>query len=105
MISPQEIRTVTFDKVMRGYRTEDVDALLQQLAQQLELSDATVSRFARHVGCRDFKALKALVMEQASGPAVKMAGTLQQEESFSPQSWLTRQQEDLEKTAPLLSTK
>ena len=44
-----------------------------QLAQRLELSDATVSRFARHVGCRDFKALKALVMEQASGPAVKMA--------------------------------
>ena len=36
MISPQEIRTVTFDKVMRGYRTEDVDALLQQLAQQME---------------------------------------------------------------------
>ena len=59
-----------------------------QLAQRLELSDATVSRFARHVGCRDFKALKALVMEQASGPAVKMAGTLQQEE----------------KTAQLLST-
>ena len=42
-------------------------------------------------------------MEQASGPAVKMAGTLQQEESFSPQSWLTRQQEYLEKdrSAPL----
>lgn len=36
MISPQEIRTVTFDKVMRGYRPEDVDALLQQLAQQME---------------------------------------------------------------------
>lgn len=57
-----------------------------QLAQRLELSDATVSRFARHVGCRDFKALKALVMEQASGPAVKMAGTLQQEERFSPRT-------------------
>ena len=28
-----------------------------QLAERLELSDATVSRFARHVGCRDFKAL------------------------------------------------
>lgn len=36
MISPQEIRTVTFDKVMRGYRAEDVDALLQQLADQME---------------------------------------------------------------------
>ena len=75
-----------------------------QLAQCLGLSDATVSRFARQVGCRDFKALKALVMEQASGPAVKMAGTLHQETSFSPQNWLMRQQEYLEKTAQLIST-
>lgn len=36
MISPQEIRTVTFDKAVRGYRTEDVDAFLQQVAEQLE---------------------------------------------------------------------
>ena len=49
-----------------------------QLAQRLDLSDATVSRFARHAGCRDFKALKARVLEQATGPAVKMAGTLRQ---------------------------
>lgn len=89
------------------YINTNTDAFLfssiGQLAQRLELSDATLSRFARHVGCRDFKALKALVMEQASGPAVKMAGTLQQEASFSPQNWLARQQEYLEKTAQLLS--
>lgn len=36
MISPQEIRSVTFDKVMRGYRPEDVDAFLQQVAQEME---------------------------------------------------------------------
>lgn len=36
MISSQEIRTVTFDKAMRGYRTEDVDAFLQQVAQEME---------------------------------------------------------------------
>ena len=36
MISPQEIRTVTFDKVMRGYRAEDVDAFLQQVAQDMD---------------------------------------------------------------------
>lgn len=36
MISPQEIRTVTFDKAVRGYRTEDVDAFLQQVAEQME---------------------------------------------------------------------
>ena len=70
-----------------------------QLAQRLELSDATVSRFARHVGCTDFKDLKSLVMEQASGPAVKMAGTLSREDAFSPAAWLERQQLYLEKTA------
>lgn len=36
MISAQEIRTVTFDKTMRGYRAEDVDAFLQQVAQDME---------------------------------------------------------------------
>lgn len=36
MISPQDIRTVTFEKAMRGYRPEDVDAFLQQTAQDVE---------------------------------------------------------------------
>lgn len=35
-MTPQEIRNITFDKVMRGYRAEDVDALLGQLADQIE---------------------------------------------------------------------
>ena len=74
-----------------------------QLAQRLDLSDATVSRFARHAGCRDFKALKSRVLEQATGPAVKMAGTLRQEASFSPAAWLEQQQACLEKTAEQLS--
>ena len=72
-----------------------------QLSRQLEMSDATLSRFARHVGCRDFKALKGLVMEQASGPAAKMAGTLSQAD-FSPGAWLERQQYYLKKTAEQL---
>ena len=71
-----------------------------QLAEELGVSDATVSRFARHVGCQDFKQLKQLVMEQtmAEGPAVKMAGTLLQEERFSLPDWLERQQVYLRKT-------
>lgn len=73
-----------------------------QLAQRLELSDATVSRFARHAGCSDFKALKGMVMEQASGPAAKIAGTLSQDGAFSPAAWLERQRLYLEKTAQQL---
>ena len=61
-----------------------------QLAERLELSDATVSRFARHVGCR--------------GPAVKLAATLSQGARFSPQAWLERQRAYLETTIQQLST-
>ena len=70
-----------------------------QLAQRLELSDATVSRFARHAGCADFKDLKNLVMEQASGPAAKVAATLSRDDAFSPAAWLELQQLYLQKTA------
>ena len=31
-----------------------------QLAAQLRMSEATVSRFVRHIGCGDFKELKSL---------------------------------------------
>ena len=44
MMSPQEIRTVTFDKVMRGYRVEDVDAFLQQVAQEMERLSSELSK-------------------------------------------------------------
>lgn len=36
MISSQEIRTVTFEKSMRGYRPEDVDSFLQQVADTID---------------------------------------------------------------------
>lgn len=74
-----------------------------QLAQRLGLSDATVSRFARHVGCADFKELKSMVVEQAAGPAAKMAGTLSQDGGFSPAAWLERKQMYLQKTAQQLN--
>ena len=75
-----------------------------QLAQRLEISNATVSRFARHVGCRDFKALKSMVLEQSPGPAVKLTATLGQGERFSPQAWLERQRAYLETTIQQLSS-
>lgn len=75
-------------------------APIGQLAKQLDVSDATVSRFVRHVGCKDYKELKQLVMQQASGegPAAKLAQTLQANEAFSPIQWLERQQQYLQKT-------
>ncbi len=36
MVTPQEIRTVTFERNMRGYRCEDVDDFLQRTADDME---------------------------------------------------------------------
>ncbi|BFK86440.1 MurR/RpiR family transcriptional regulator [Pseudoflavonifractor sp. DSM 107456] len=103
-ISPGEL-TRAEQKIL-DYINTNTDAFLfssiGQLARRLGLSDATVSRFARHVGCTDFKELKSLVVEQAAGPAAKMAGTLSQDGGFSPIAWLERQQLYLQKTAQQL---
>ncbi len=40
MLKAQDVRVVTFDKSMRGYNTEDVDAFLAQMADQLEAMEA-----------------------------------------------------------------
>lgn len=103
-VSPGEL-TRAEQKIL-DYINTNTDSFLfssiGQLAQRLGLSDATVSRFARHVGCADFKELKSLVVEQAAGPAAKMAGTLSQDGGFSPAAWLERQQLYLQKTAQQL---
>ena len=72
---------------------------IAQLSETLQLSEATISRFARHVGCSDFKELKKVVMDQAAlqGPAAKVAGTLLGEEEDFLARWIRRQQLYLEK--------
>ena len=75
---------------------------MSQLARQLGVSDATVSRFARHSGFADFKELKRAVMQQQnnqSSPALKMAQTLMKDEGgFGLAGWLSYQQSCLQKT-------
>ena len=100
-VSPGEL-TRAEQKIL-DYINTNTDAFLftsiGQLAQRLGLSDATVSRFARHVGCADFKDLKSMVVEQAAGPAAKVTETLSRDGAFSPAAWLERQQLYLQKTA------
>ena len=36
MISSEDVRRVTFDKAFQGYRREDVDAYLKEVAQAME---------------------------------------------------------------------
>ena len=104
-IAPGEL-TRADQKILDYINTNTDDFLfcsIGQLARQLQLSDATVSRFARHAGCTDFKALKGMVMEQAAGPAAKMAGTLAGQGEFSPVDWLEQQLLYLQKTARQLN--
>ncbi|MEA5051436.1 MAG: DivIVA domain-containing protein [Oscillospiraceae bacterium] len=43
MFTPKEIRDTVFDKAVRGYNTDDVDAFLSQLADQIETLEADKS--------------------------------------------------------------
>ena len=36
MFTPEEIRQITFEKVMRGYRPEDVESFLEKIAEEYE---------------------------------------------------------------------
>lgn len=47
-----------------GHRDEFLFMTIGQLSAALTVSEATISRFARHVGCCDFKHLKRIIMEQ-----------------------------------------
>ena len=38
MIASDDVRRVTFDRAMRGYRCEDVDDYLKQVADSIDLS-------------------------------------------------------------------
>lgn len=78
-----------------------------QLARDNDTSEATVSRFVRHVGCKNYKELKQRVMEQAAleGPAAKMVQTLTENDSFSLEGWMHKQQCYLEKTLESLDDK
>ena len=61
------------------YITRNSDSFLfmsiAQLAAALDVSEATISRFARHVGCRAFNHLNQLVLEQTQPPRPRPAGT------------------------------
>ena len=40
MLTPQDVRSVQFEKNLRGYRTEDVDRFLDKVEEQLRDDDA-----------------------------------------------------------------
>ncbi len=71
-----------------------------EVGEKLGVSGTTISRFARRLGCGDYKGLKRLVADQniAEGPAAKLVQTLHTKEGFTVENWLLRQQMYLQKT-------
>ncbi|MDR7811457.1 MurR/RpiR family transcriptional regulator [Lacrimispora sp.] len=107
-VLPEELTNA--DQKIIEYISSHTDVFLfmtiGQLSASLGLSDATVSRFARHVGCKDFKELKHVVIQQSTEhrPVQKIAAPLLQETEFTLQNWLLRQQHCLQKTLEQLDT-
>lgn len=87
-----------------AHRDEFLCMTIGQLSDALGISEATVSRFARHVGCEDFRHLKRVILDQTvqRGPAQKLTHTLQTQEASPLASWLEQQRYNLQKTQELL---
>lgn len=84
--------------------TEFLVMSIQQLAARLGVSEATVSRFARHAGFRDFKELKSAVASSTLGPAEKIAASIEGGTSSSAAAFLKGQQGYLDITAQRLDS-
>lgn len=90
-------------KIME-FMEENTDAFLfmsiGQLAEYLQMSEATISRCAKHLGYHDFKEMKNNLIERKSGhgAARKIAGTLLKDQGFNLEKWFAGQKECMERT-------
>lgn len=56
MLTPQDVRSVQFEKNLRGYRTEDVDRFLDKVEQQSEQDREQMEALRKQVAdpdCRE----------------------------------------------------
>lgn len=100
-LTPAERRLLEF---IESHREEFLFMTIGQLSADLGVSEATISRFARHLGCQDFKQLKNHVLAQnhLEGPAGKLARTVLADGEFDPRRYLQQQQACLQKTMEVL---
>ena len=103
---PEKLTSTEQDIVeyIAAHRDEFLCMTIGQMSAALHISEATVSRFARHVGCEDFKHLKRTVVEQTiqRGPAQKLNHTLQTGDGDLLTAWMEQQRYNLQKTLDLL---
>ena len=85
---------------MESHTDEFLFMSIGEVAKKLEVSEATISRAARHLGYRDFKEMKNEIIGQKTGKgaAGKIAGTLQKTQGFDIGKWFAMQQECLRNT-------
>lgn len=74
-----------------------------ELSKVLQISEATISRFARHMGCDDFKSFKRTIVEEASNNmATKIAKTTLNSGGFQLKDWCELQKECISRTFEVL---
>src|SRR5699024_12309854 len=85
---------------IENYTDEFLFMSIGQLAKRLDMSEATISRFARHIGYTDFKEMKNHVAARkvGKGPARKIAGTLMKIKVFNIRKWFNYKKEGTEHT-------
>ena len=85
---------------MESHTEEFLFMSIGEVAKRLEVSEATISRAARHLGYRDFKEMKNEIIGQKTGKgaAGKIAGTLLKTQGFDIGKWFAMQQECLSST-------
>ena len=48
-LTPQDVRSVQFEKNLRGYLTEDVDRFLDKVEEQLQQNDAQAEQLRKQI--------------------------------------------------------
>ncbi len=95
-LTKSEIKILEFIKTSHD---EFLFMSIIELASQLDVSEATISRFVRKMGADDFKSFKNLILEESSYMAAeKMKTTLASSKDLNLDSYLTKQIENIKKT-------
>ena len=76
MLTPQDVRSVQFEKNLRGYRTEDVDRFLDKVEEQLQEDDAQAEQLRKQIAdltAENQKLHEELKSFEADGEMLKSA--------------------------------
>ena len=76
MLTSQDVRSVQFEKNLRGYRTEDVDRFLDKVEEQLKQDDAQAEELRKQIAdltAENQKLHKEMENYEADGDMLKSA--------------------------------